>query len=36
MVAISESQISTLVDAFYVRVGEDATIGPIFDGSVKD
>lgn len=36
MVAISEFEIGALVDAFYIRVREDATIGPIFDGTVKD
>jgi hemoglobin len=28
--------IGTLVDAFYVKVREDVTIGPIFHGSIKD
>ena len=36
MVAINEFEISALVEAFYVRVREDALIGPIFDRNVKD
>jgi len=33
---ISEAEISTLVDAFYLKVRADASIGPIFDRAVAD
>ena len=33
---ISEADISRLIDAFYIRVRGDATIGPIFDQAVED
>lgn len=33
---ISEAEISTLVDAFYLKVRRDATIGPIFNRAVED
>lgn len=36
MIAISESEIDMLVEAFYARVRTDPTIGPIFDKAVKD
>jgi truncated hemoglobin YjbI len=31
---ITEAEIDTLVDAFYARVREDATIGPIFNQQI--
>ncbi|CAN5697104.1 truncated hemoglobin [soil metagenome] len=34
--AVTEAEISKLVDTFYRKVREDATIGPIFDAFVKD
>jgi hemoglobin len=34
--SITEAEIGTLVDAFYARVREDVTIGPIFSGTIKD
>ena len=36
MAAITVSEISRLVDGFYVKVREDAKIGPIFNASIKD
>jgi hemoglobin len=33
---INEAEIDTLVDTFYARVRDDATIGPIFNAQVKD
>jgi len=33
---ISQAEISTLVDAFYLKVRSDATIGPIFNRAVRD
>ena len=33
---ISEADISRLVDAFYGRVRQDATIEPIFNQAVED
>ena len=36
MIAISQFEIDALVDAFYLKVRKDTTIGPIFDGTVKD
>jgi hemoglobin len=33
---ITEAEIDTLVDAFYARVREDATIGPIFNQQIED
>jgi hemoglobin len=36
VVAITESQISTLVDVFYLKVREDSTIGPIFNRAIDD
>ena len=33
---ISEAEISTLVDAFYLKVRADASIGPIFNRTVED
>ncbi len=34
--SITEAEIGTLVDAFYGKVREDMTIGPIFNGFIKD
>ena len=34
--SISESEISTLVDAFYTKVRLEPTIGPIFNEQVED
>ena len=33
LATITESEISMLVDAFYIKVREDATIGPVFNGA---
>src|SRR5580700_10392311 len=33
---INEAEIDTLVETFYARVREDATIGPIFNKQVED
>ena len=33
---ITESEISTLVDAFYVKVRKDSDIGPIFNSIIDD
>lgn len=35
-IPINEAEIDTLVDTFYARVREDATIGPIFNEQVQD
>ena len=36
MAALTVSEISRLVDGFYVKVREDAKIGPLFTASIKD
>ena len=33
---IRESEIETLVDAFYAKVLEDAELGPVFNGAIDD
>lgn len=33
---VDEAYISTLVDTFYARVREDATLGPVFDGAIQE
>ena len=34
--AVTENEISVLVDAFYARVQQDAVIGPIFNEQIED
>ena len=35
-IPLTEAEIDTLVESFYARVRDNATIGPIFNAEVKD